>query len=317
MYRHIAVGGTFDGLHTGHRYFLTNAFHAGVRVTIGLSSARYTNRYKKNKGVSAYSKRYQVLTSWLRKVGYAPQAIVVPLHDSFGPAVIDTDFDAIAVTHDNKGVAHEINRIRAERGFSPLTIVEIDLIKAEDTLPISSSRIRNGVITRDGRLVMPDNLRPELQKPMGRVLTRQEIEKSILVNRDNVIISVGDVATQTIFSFGVQPSLAIIDLFVERKPYQSLEAFGFPKKYTIIRVKSGPGFIARKSIEAIKKWSTAVKNRIVLVIDGEEDLLTLPVIVHAPAGSVVYYGQPGQGLVEIVISSEKKKIAVELLSRFL
>lgn len=316
MYTHIAVGGTFDGLHIGHQHFLRNAFKAGVRVTIGLTSARYIHRFKKGKGVAPYSRRYQALTAWLRKSGFAQQAMVVPLHDSFGPAILGTNFDAIAVTPDNRTMAMEINRIRAERGFTPLSVVEIDLVPAEDMHAISSTRIRKGEIDRDGKLMLPDALRPELQQPMGPVLTHREIETSIKKYRDNVVISVGDVATQTLFSFGVQPSLAIIDLFVERKPYQSFEAYKFPKKYQVVRVKSGPGYIAKKAVEAIQTWSTAVKSRTVVVVDGEEDLLAIPVIIHAPVGSIVYYGQPKKGLVEVMVSAEKKKEVIELLRGF-
>lgn len=316
MYKHIAVGGTFDGLHKGHQHFLSKTFHAGVRVTIGLTSAVYIRRYKKGKGISPYSRRYSTLVRWLRQKGLALQANVVPLHDSFGPTVIGTDFDAIAVTSDNKSVAVEINRIRIDRGFEPLAVVEIDLIAAQDTKPVSSSRIRAGVIDEGGRLLMPDNLRPELQKPLGRVLTGRDISRSGHTNRDNVIITVGDIATQTLFSFGIQPSLAIIDLFVQRKPYQSFEEYKFPKKYHVVRVKSGPGYIAKKAVKAIKDWSASVKNRTVLVIEGEEDLLTIPAIIHAPVGSVLYYGQPDKGLVEVVVTNEKKKTAVELIKRF-
>lgn len=316
MYQHIAVGGTFDGLHAGHQYFLKSAFQKSVRVTIGLTSEKYIRKYKKNKGVSPYSIRYRALTAWLRKEGLAAQAIVVPLHDAFGPVVLGHDFDAIAVTQDNRSVAQEINRIRAERGFLLLSVIEIDLIAAQDTRPISSTRIRKGEISKDGRLFLPDNLRPELQKPIGTVFVGTEIDLSIRKHRDRVIISVGDIATQTVFAHGIQPSLAIIDLQVERKPYQSFEAYKFPKKYHVVRVRSGPGYIAKKAIKAIKEWSTSVKSRTVLVIDGEEDLLTLPVIIRAPIGSVVYYGQPGTGLVEVVVSKEKKIEARRILSAF-
>lgn len=316
MYKHVVVGGTFDGLHAGHQAFLRGAFGAGARVIIGLTSERYIRRYKKNKGVAPYSKRYQALTAWLRREGIAERTTVIPLDDRFGPAVLGDGFDAIAVTSDTRQTADEINRARMGRGFAPLAVIDLPLVVAQDTRPISATRVRAGEITGGGRLILPDNLRPELRKPLGTVLTGHDIEKSIVANRDNVTISVGDVATQTLFSFGVQPSLAIIDLQVNRKPYQSFEAYKFPKKYRIVRMKSGPGYIAKLAIKVIKEWSASVKDRTVLVIDGEEDLLAIPAIIHAPIGSMVYYGQPHKGLVEVLVSSEKKKTAVELLQKF-
>lgn len=317
MYKHIVAGGTFDGLHKGHQHFLTKTFAAGARVTIGLTSGRYIQKYKKGKNVAAYSRRYQTLTSWLRRQGLSARATVMPLHDPFGPTLLPGGFDAIAVTCDNKVMAEEINRQREQRGLTVLGVVDIDLVAAEDRRPISSTRVRAGEIDTGGRLILPDTLRSELQRPLGRVLTGREIEDSIGRNRDNVTVAVGDVTTHTFFSFGVQPSLAIIDLYVGRKPYQSFEAYKFPKKYHVVRVKSGPGYIAKKAVSAIKAWSKRVRTRSVLVIDGEEDLLAIPAVIHAPVGSIVYYGQPQKGLVEVVVTSEKKKEAIELLRQFI
>ena len=52
------------------------------------------------------------------------------------------------------------------------------------------------------------------------------------------------------------------------------------------------------------------------IVDGEEDLLVLPVLEYAPIGSILYYGQPGKGIVEVVVTNTVKKEAKNLLSRF-
>lgn len=54
-----------------------------------------------------------------------------------------------------------------------------------------------------------------------------------------------------------------------------------------------------------------------ILIDGEEDLLVLPAIIYAPLGARVYYGQPGEGLVEVVVTHRKKRQALALLGKFL
>jgi len=53
-----------------------------------------------------------------------------------------------------------------------------------------------------------------------------------------------------------------------------------------------------------------------LVVDGEEDLLALPAIIHAPRGSILYYGQPNKGLACVIVTNEKKHEALALLARF-
>jgi hypothetical protein len=52
--------------------------------------------------------------------------------------------------------------------------------------------------------------------------------------------------------------------------------------------------------EAIEKGNSAV------VVEGEEDLLALVAIVVAPIGSVVAYGQPGQGIVIVRVTPSKR-----------
>jgi cytidyltransferase-like protein len=322
MYKHLVLGGTFDGLHRGHTSFLARAFAVASEVTIGLTSEAYIRRFKKNKGVTAYSKRYQALTSWLRVHQLAARAHIVPLDNVWGPAVLG-DFDAIAVTVDNKANALDINAVREERGLPALSIVEVPLVDAQDHKSISSTRVRQGVIDGEGHLKMPDNLRPELQKPLGPILKEVLVKESFQKNRDNVVVTVGDVTTQSALLLGVKPALAIVDLVVERRPFQTLEAYKFSKQYHVVHVKSGPGYIAKDAIDAIATWSGTVRarKRVALVVDGEEDLLALPAIVHAPLGSVVYYGSPPalgeEGLVEVIVTKEKKEEAARLLGQFL
>jgi cytidyltransferase-like protein len=322
MYKHIVLGGTFDGLHRGHTSFLARAFAVSDEVTIGLTSEAYIRRFKKGLGVAPYSKRYQMLTSWLRHNALAERAHIVPLDNKWGPAILG-EFDAIAVTRDNKSAADEINMVRLERGIPILAVVKFPLVDAKDRRPISSTRVRKGVIDVFGNLRMPDSLRPELQKPLGRIIPSGEVKAALQQNRDNVVITVGDITTHTALVVGVRPALAVIDLQVERKPYQTLEDFKFPSNYSIVKLRSGPGFIAKSAIDAIVAWSATLRarKRMVLVVDGEEDLLTLPAIIHAPVGSFVYYGSPPasgeEGLVEVEVTSRMKTVAAELLGQFI
>jgi pantetheine-phosphate adenylyltransferase len=321
MYNHVVLGGTFDGLHKGHKELLKRAFTEGELVTIGLTTESYVKRVKKGVGVSPYSRRYQALTKFLRGLKVADRATIIPLDNHWGPAILG-DFDAILVTKETISRAVEINTIRKERGLPVLFYIEVPLVKAEDRIAISSTRVRTGEIDKNGRLVMPDTMRWELKKPLGTLLTGKQIEEHIRKNRDNVTVSVGDITTNTLFSYGVKPALAIVDLQVERKPYQSLEAYKFPKQYEVVYIASGPGFIAKDAIEAIQHWVTGIRKRkrMVLVVDGEEDLLTIPAIIHAPENSIVYYGNPPStdrpGLVAVEVTKKKKIDAEKLLEKF-
>jgi uncharacterized protein (UPF0218 family) len=44
-----------------------------------------------------------------------------------------------------------------------------------------------------------------------------------------------------------------------------------------------------------------------VLIRGEEDLVTAVLLLLLPLQSLIYYGQPGEGMVEVVVSEELKE----------
>jgi uncharacterized protein (UPF0218 family) len=43
-----------------------------------------------------------------------------------------------------------------------------------------------------------------------------------------------------------------------------------------------------------------------IIVEGEEDLLVVVAVLHAPLGGFVVYGQPYLGVVVVEVSAEKK-----------
>lgn len=74
-------------------------------------------------------------------------------------------------------------------------------------------------------------------------------------------------------------------------------------------VKNPPGYIATTLVhavhQAIERRLRGGKRSIIRVI-GEEDLAGVPAILLAPLGTVVLYGQPGEGMVAVDVTEEKK-----------
>ncbi len=50
-----------------------------------------------------------------------------------------------------------------------------------------------------------------------------------------------------------------------------------------------------------------------VMVEGEEDLLTLVAVVLAPLGSLVAYGQPDRGIVIVVVSDVEKSLAEQII----
>lgn len=340
-YSHIFVAGTFDGLHAGHQRLLTEAFRVGERVTIGLTSNFFISRYKSKfliskskinskskiqKKINSYITRRSNLESWLHGQSYFDRASIIPISDPHEPAASMKDLDGLIVTRENRKTGERINALRQGLALSPLALIEVPIVAAEDGKPISSTRLRNGEIDRDGRLTMPESMRTILGKPMGNILRGKDIATAIRLHTNDTVITVGDLSTKTILDAGVNPRLVIIDGKIGRKPYtaayESLTSkarLWGAQKPGFEKVKSGPGFMSREAIEVIQDCfihpSSSITHH-VLIIDGEEDLLVLPVIQYAPLGSILYYGQPGEGLVEVIVTDVVKKDAQHLLSRF-
>lgn len=326
MYQSVFVAGTFDGIHKGHEALLHRAFLGGKSVIIGLTPDDFVKKFKTLK-IRDFRSRKKELEDWLRKNRLTGRASIITIKDAYEPAASMPMLDAIVVSAKTAFRAREINDIRKERGLRELAILEVSMVAAEDKKPISSTRLRIGEIDRDGRLIMPDNLRPELARPLGRVLADEEITQSLKTHRNDTMIAVGDVATETLIKYDVIPSLAIIDQKVGRKPHDTLSHLPATLLRSKRNVTSGPGYIAKEAIEAIVQWAKKPKTTLLLV-EGEEDLLALPAIAHAPQGSVVYYGQPVQvlwacgpmaksGLVEVEVTAETSLRAQTLLDEFL
>jgi len=168
MYKTVAMGGTFDVLHNGHKQLLQKAFAVGQTVMIGISSDQFARSLHKPHKVDPYSKRRVDLERLLKRWNVLSRAVIVPLQDRYGPTVNGSTIDALIVSRRTLKAGEQINSRRIAKGLRPLEIVPIDLLLAQDRRPISSTRIRRGKIDRRGRLVQPSIRRiPRKRKPFN------------------------------------------------------------------------------------------------------------------------------------------------------
>ena len=141
-----------------------------------------------------------------------------------------------------------------------------------------------------------------MKNPLGILLPESQADKSNIQKYllpDSYIITVGDRTTEKMIDFGLIPSLQIIDGIEKREKR-------VPPKLdnaTELAVDNPAAEITPQSIEIIKKAFT-LQTPVRLFVNGEEDLLVLPVCIHAPENAVVLYSQPNQGLVVVRITPE-------------
>jgi pantetheine-phosphate adenylyltransferase len=144
----VAIGGTFDVLHDGHKALLKKADTLGD-VIIGLVSDEMTQ--KKFHVVNTYNNRKKSLIAYLETLT-GPPPLIVALSDPYGPTLAQK-FDYIVVSPDTHAAAEQINALRLQRGLPLITIVCVDFVLAQDGKPVSSTRIHNGEIDEHGVLL--------------------------------------------------------------------------------------------------------------------------------------------------------------------
>ena len=148
----VAVGGTFDKLHKGHKKLLEFSFKIGEKVLIGLSSDELVKKLQKPHEVATYTEREKNLISFLKEKGFINRFEIIPLKDRYGITLIHPNLEALITGEENKVIAEKINEERIKKGLKPLEIFYVKTVLAEDNKPISSTRIRKGEINENGKL---------------------------------------------------------------------------------------------------------------------------------------------------------------------
>ncbi|MFB6304619.1 MAG: GTP-dependent dephospho-CoA kinase family protein [Haloferacaceae archaeon] len=159
-------------------------------------------------------------------------------------------------------------------------------------------------------LRLPESLRGAFKDPLGPVY---EDAEALLADAGEPIVAVGDVVTYHLRTAGHDPAVAVVDERTERRavdPEVRRVAAADPD----LTVTNEPGTLSRDLLVALREAIERDEPTLVLV-DGEEDLATLPAIVAAPAGGSVVYGQPGEGMVLVAIDEDSRERARDLLSR--
>lgn len=170
-------------------------------------------------------------------------------------------------------------------------------------------------------LLLPEELRPELKNPLGRLCRGEGLECVRVMEQElraaKKIAAVGDMTAFYLLKANILPDLAIVDNRTKRMPVPDHVVANLDHdSYKRVEVKNPPATLTRELMDLIRD-SLGSEERVKIVVDGEEDLATLPAILYAPLGSVVVYGQPNEGSVLVNVTAEKKRHIEEFMKRMI
>ncbi|MEN9407288.1 MAG: hypothetical protein RLZZ455_504 [Candidatus Parcubacteria bacterium] len=324
----MGCGGTFDLFHAGHISFLLDGLAHSEKLLIGITSDKYASE-KKEHLTESYEERKAAVEAFILKQNASHRVEILPLESVYIPKGWEHEpIESILITPDSLPGALEINRKREEGGEKPLSIVTTALSLAEDGGPISSSRIRLGEIERSGRcwianewygkeFILPPHLRERLSRPFGEIVDAKTYP--FTENEKKCLLAVGDVTTLILHGRNIVPKLSVIDLVVERvRRYKDVSEMGLHLTNLTYIAQNTPGQISSTILHKIRDAFVQIRKgqTVLLQVTGEEDLLVLPILLQAPLGWVLCYGQPKKGTVIVRVDEKIKSECRELLQQF-
>lgn len=308
-YKKIGLGGTFDHFHRGHQAFLLFAGELAEHLVIGITTPEMITHKKYSSQIESYEVRAEAVKSFTKN--FFNKVDVIPLTDPYGPTLQGSNVEALAATVATKKGAEAVNLKRQELGLGQLPIHTCELEIDENGNPLASERIRTGEINRKGKvyknifsstITLTDTQKRFFSHEQGEIVKTPSPSESIFV--------VGDTCLETFKKNNWPYRLGVFDLVKQRKPYQPPV---FSNEEISITAINAPGEISTEMVNILQQALETQQQNV--YIEGEEDLAAVALVLLASLGSHIYYGQPKVGMVEMIVTEEKKEECFNILSQ--
>lgn len=156
-YQVVALGGTFDHLHAGHKILLTMAaWLAQERVLVGITDDALLVNKKHKEVMEDITKRTQNVRDFMYRIKRGIEYQLVRIVDVAGPTATDATLQALVASRETEAGSAEIREVRMKNNLPPMDIFFIDVIGPEgevageemSRLKLSSTAIREKLASK-------------------------------------------------------------------------------------------------------------------------------------------------------------------------
>jgi len=148
-FKHAAVGGTFDRLHSGHRNLLAAAaVICDGTLYVGIAGDKLLASKKNAHLIQPYEERAEIVVRFLKAVRPDLEVKAGALLNPADPPLASTmkEMEGLIISREVVAGANAIQEYRKSQGFDALTLVVVDLIgatsQAPDAAKLSSTKLR-------------------------------------------------------------------------------------------------------------------------------------------------------------------------------
>jgi pantetheine-phosphate adenylyltransferase len=311
--RLIAMGGTFDHFHKGHQEFILYAASQAQELLIGVTSKKFTHHKSFPHTIQSFKIRIKAVLNFCKENNIKHQ--IIPLDDPYGPTIDKENrrIDSLCVTQETLSGGEKINEIRLASTMREIDVFVAPLIKDELGKVIHAENIRAGDVNKQGVVYLNhfqkdfkinEKQRAFFGKPLGPIVTQPKGSKK------SIVCVVGDFALNHFLEKGWPVNVSVFDGKSSRKPYSSKLIDDLKID---VRVNNPAGSITQDLLSKIKNIKT--KKKFNIFVEGEEDLVSVALILTLPLYSLIYYGQPNEGMVLLTVTEDLKEKVFKILTK--
>ncbi|KAF2151940.1 hypothetical protein K461DRAFT_279456 [Myriangium duriaei CBS 260.36] len=207
----VAVGGTFDHLHIGHKLLLTMTVFAALdqepgsftrTAIVGITGDELLVNKKFAEHLESWHARQKATIDFLTAiVDFGPAGSAKPtsqevnepgvnghainttfsngltvrcveISDPFGPTITERDVDALIISAETRSGGKAVNDKRGEKDWKPLTILEVDVLEATESVLQAKADVGDNAEDFAGKLSST-----EIRKKLSEKAAGQDREK--------------------------------------------------------------------------------------------------------------------------------------------